>query len=355
MDYKDIKEVSSDDEMKMKNILRKVKTRAAIRNIGISFSVIILFLIAFNLVSSILLDKTHREISVTISDFNEIANANTYIGVHEKHKGLLDGKDVFWTYKRIGDKIVYTGTKEFNYNIFSMDESFRGQDSPLTFGNTYDVEFLNTKRFNKLGQREMVFFYPFIQYSIYRNDLKDISGIGDDKNIEMALSFDKYYSLDEISNLLPQDINAAWYWVDDLNDKEKDAEKGYKKIEKDQNGKDMEAIRYDGICSADHAYGIKLYGKDGEKLEEPWNNFLNAVDRGKDMKIRRFVDYHKVVAMKSEFKRVHTNICGQDGKLGKEDIKIGGVIVTGSRKQLEKLDGLQFIKASSLGIVTDRY
>ncbi|WP_268257773.1 MULTISPECIES: anti sigma factor C-terminal domain-containing protein [Thermoanaerobacterium] len=38
-----------------------------------------------------------------------------------------------------------------------------------------------------------------------------------------------------------------------------------------------------------------------------------------------------------------------------ENLKIQGVVVTGTAETLKSLRGLPFIKASSLGVVTDKY
>jgi len=43
------------------------------------------------------------------------------------------------------------------------------------------------------------------------------------------------------------------------------------------------------------------------------------------------------------------------GKVTKEDCKVQGVVVTGDAERLKSLHGLPFIKASSLGVVTEKY
>ena len=70
-------------------------------------------------------------------------------------------------------------------------------------------------------QREMRFYLPFMKYENYVNDLK---GIGDLKNkvAEVALSFDKAYTMDEIMGILPKGVQPVWFWVDTYDEKKRD-------------------------------------------------------------------------------------------------------------------------------------
>lgn len=52
---------------------------------------------------------------------------------------------------------------------------------------------------------------------------------------------------------------------------------------------------------------------------------------------------------------IYDIIAGVDGKLTKDDIKVQGVVVTGDVENLKSLRKLPFIKASSIGVVTDKY
>ena len=39
----------------------------------------------------------------------------------------------------------------------------------------------------------------------------------------------------------------------------------------------------------------------------------------------------------------------------KEDIKVQGIVVTGDTESLKLLEDLPFIKATSIGVITDKY
>ena len=62
-------------------------------------------------------------------------------------------------------------------------------------------------------QREMRFYLPFVKYLNYVNDLERISEL-QNKVAEVALSFDKAYTAEEVVKMLPEGIRPVWLWVD---------------------------------------------------------------------------------------------------------------------------------------------
>jgi hydrogenase maturation factor len=80
-------------------------------------------------------------------------------------------------------------------------------------------------------------------------------------------------------------------------------------------------------------------------MEEPEQQFVWAFKNGMDYDTR----------FKSEFERVFQNVAGEDGEITKEDIQVLGVVVTGDTGSLKNLRDIPFIKAASIGVITDRY
>lgn len=56
----------------------------------------------------------------------------------------------------------------------------------------------------------MVFYYPFIEYESYRNDLKLLLDAEGGQLAEIAISLDDYYCITQIDALFPQEL-IAWY------------------------------------------------------------------------------------------------------------------------------------------------
>lgn len=333
-------------DTKFKKAIKKAKWHSILKNAVISLLVLGVAIIGGSIANSGLVYRLEGPVQIAEDSFNEISAPNQYIGKVSRYHEILGGRNEYTTYKIIEGKILYSGRGDYSYGFLRNEwDNKIGTESPLILGTSYDAGDLKIQKYNELGQREMIFFYPFISYPEYKNDLQLLASIGSNKIMEMALSFDREYTLDEIKNLLPQDVTLAWYWVDDLDEQEKEASKARKEQQQDSDGKTYEMEYPARIRSEKTVYGIKAYNHNGEPLQDPAQNFAFTLQKGRKYD----------TSLKGEFERVYQNIAGQDDKLTKEDIKVLGVVVTGEGKNLNGLRGLSFIKASSLGVVTDKY
>jgi len=354
----DKKDINIDDEKelnslfdhfkntKLKKTIKKAKWHSILRNVIISFLVFGVLMIGGGITNNIIVDKMWGPVQIATSSFNNISAPNQYIGKSSRYQGFLSGRTEYTTFKIIEDKVVYTGDNEYSYGLFKdYHGSWTGSESPSILGKSWDAGDLELQKYNELGQREMVFFYPFIDYTNYKNDLKCLDNITSNKVMEMALSFDKDYTIEEVNNLLPKDVTLSWYWLDDLNKQEKESSKSRKEKQQQSDGTTNVVDYPPRLRSEWTAYGIKAYDPNGTPLEEPEQHFIWALKNGMEYDTR----------FKSEFERVYNNIKGEDGKLTKDDIKVFGVVVTGDIDDLKALINLPFIKASSLGVVTEKY
>lgn len=331
---------------KFKKVIKKAQRHSILRNVLISFLVLGVVLIGGSIVNSELNYRMEGPVQIAVDDFNNISAPNKYIGKVSRYHDFLGGRNEYTTYKIIEGKVVFTGTGEYNYG-FLRDEwgNKIGAESPSILGSSYDVEDIERQKYNELGQREMVFFYPFIKYQKYKNDLGLLENIGSNKIMEMALSFDRAYSLDEVKEMLPDNITLSWYWIDDLNEQEKKECEPSIEEQQSSDGEIYEMHYPDRIRSEERAYGIKNYDANGEILENPVEYFFLSLKSGMKYDTR----------FKSEFERIYNNLVGLDGELIEDNIKVWGVVVTGDVDNLKSLNNLSFIKASSLGVVTEKY
>lgn len=340
---------------KVHKILKRAKWKAVLRTVIVS-------LVAFGVVAGgsvfighKLTEAERSSIEGALLDFNYISAPNQYQGKSVRYQEAFGGETIYSTYKILEGKVVYTGQQSYSYGLLKPSNDVVGIFSPSIIGTSYDEDDVQKPRYNELGQREMVFFYPFINYQYYRNDLNLLEAIDEDKYLEMALSFDKTYNLAELRQLLPQDVTVAWYWVDDLNEGEKVEHQPRQKKQQTAEGK-TELVNYPGrVRSEKTAYGIKNYGANGDPIDNPEELFIAVLNNSYQGKDELKGDSSKMWAYKSEFERVYKNIAGADGKLTTTDLKIQGIVVTGDTDSLKSLRGLSFIKASSLGVVADKY
>lgn len=329
----------------LNSIVRKAKRHSLLRIIIISFIAAGVVLTLYTFFGVKIVYKTETPIQTAVDAFYNISAPNRYIGNMPRYHETFGGKNVFSTYKIIEGRVVYTGQQEYSYGVLQKDwGSWIGSGSPAILGETTDEENLQLRKYNELGQREMVFFYPFNKYRTYRNDLSLLEEIGSEKLMEMALSFDKTYSIDEVNRILPKNVTLAWYWIDDLSEAEKD---NYKKTNfTDEKGKTSK-LDIKWVRSERSAYGVKAYDANGAAFKQikPEQMFIWSLESGKKHDTR----------YQSEFERLYKNLVGSDGKLAGEDIKVQGVVVTGAAEKLKSLRSLPFITASSLGVVVDKY
>ncbi len=329
----------------LKSIVKKAKRHSLLRIIIISFIAAGVVLTLYTFFGVKIIYKMETPIQVAVDAFYNISAPNRYIGNMPRYHESFGGKNVFSTYKIIEGRVVYTGHEEYYYGVLQKDWGSKiGSGSPVILGETTDEESLQLRKYNELGQMEMVFFYPFNKYRTYRKDLSLLEQIGPEKHLEMALSFDKTYSIDEVNRMVPKNVTLAWYWIDDLNEAEKE---NYKNTNfTDEKGK-TSSLDIKWLRSEKSAYGIKAYDANGAAFKQikPEQMFIWALESGKKYDTR----------YQSEFERLYKNLVGSDGKLAGEDIKVQGVVVTGDAGELKSLRGLPFITASSLGVVVDKY
>lgn len=339
---------------KLEKAVKRAKWRSVLRTVIISLVAVGIIGISSMFLGMKVIDAERTSTSIALIVFNDISAPDMYIGKSVRYEGIFEGKTIYSTYKIIEGKVVYTGQQEYSYGLLNSND-IQGTESPGIMGISYDESNLKKPTYNEFGQREMVFFYPFINYQSYKNDLSLLEDIGNSKYIEMALSFDKAYNIDEVKNMMPKNVTLTWYWIDDLNNQEKESHKPHKDEQKDANGKTIIVDNPADVRSERTAYGIKSCDNNGDLIKNPEEYFVGVLESNKKDMERLKANSYKVHGIKSEFERVYNNIADKDGKITKQSIKIQGVVVTGSAEDLKSLRGLAFIKASSLGVVTDKY
>lgn len=273
------------------------------------------------------------------TSFEQISGANEFVADKENFPGILGGEEYYKTYKIIEGKVVYTGEKGYGYGLFRNEWLNRsGMQSELIVSESGSEEDLSLQRYNYLGQREMVFFYPFVNYTHVRNDLDWLDELRDDQVLEVALSFDKGYGVEEAINKLPKEVTKTWLWVKDV-EEDPDAVRRYLVDDKGN----RTALDY-SVRSEHSVYGFPLITPNGDKADMPGEQFIIDISTGKK----------QCTSWQWEFNRLYDTIGGENG-LSQNDLVIYGAVVTGSKETLASLRGLDFIRASSIGVITDKY
>lgn len=324
---------------KMEKSIGKAKHRSTWKMIFISVAVLLTLGIGGVVANRSITQKLASPVESSFQHFSQISGPNEFIGITKNYPGILGGENHYKKYKWIEGKLVLTGEGGYGYGLF-RDEKLgqQGTDSTIHFSRAFKQYDIRYPHYNELGQRIMNFFYPQVQYESVNHDLAYLQDMPNTKLVEMALSFDQGYHVDEAINLIPKELTTAWLWVNDV---ATDADLHMSEYVND--GKKVAGTPL--VRNANTVYGFSLLEPNGEVTSDPAQQFISAIQAGAPLKSR----------WQGEFKRLNDTIAGEDGELAVEDIMINGAVVTGTAENLQQLQGLPFIKASSLGIVVDQY
>lgn len=324
---------------KMEKSIGKAKRRSTWKMIAISAGVIMILGVGGYFANRIITPNLEFPIADSFANFKSITGANEFVGVTETYPGILGGENHYKTYKWIEGKIVYTGEGGYGYGLF-RDEMLgrQGWSARSNLGSAFMEEHIHDVHYNELGQRVMNFFYPQLAYSAVNQDLALLDEIPSDKLVEMALSFDQGYTPSEAIALIPEGVSKTWLWVNDVS-----ADNELQQRTIDENGEITDKTPL--VRNANTVYGYSVIESMGEDADQSADHFIRSISSGTEFKSR----------WQGEFKRLNETIAGEDGKLEVDDLVINGMVVTGTAESLKVLRDLPFIKASSLGLVVDKY
>lgn len=327
------------DVKKMEKSIKKAKRRSTWKTIIITIIALLVLTFFGYLANNKITQVSTFPIEDSFNHFQTISGANEFIGITENYPGILGGEIYYKKYKLIEDKVVFTGEGGYGYGLLRDEWLGRqGMGSTMNFGSPSTTDDIDTVYYNEFGHRIMNFFYPQLAYEKVNDDLALLDEIPSDKLVEMALSFDKGYTSREAMELIPKGITKTWLWVNDVYDK--DLSSYYKDVDGTISLEEIQPLRH-----SDNAYGFSVIDARGEPAYQPAERFISAISSGAKLKAH----------WQSEFKRLHETISGEDNKLSVSDLVINGIIVTGTAENLKQLQDLPFIKASSLGVVVDKY
>lgn len=177
----------------------------------------------------------------------------------------------------------------------------------------------------------MIFFHPDIAYKEYKNDLAILNQIPEGQLIELGLSLDRAYTISEISKIL-LDMNISWCWVNAY--RSEDLER-YKKEARDYDAKAAFIGEYEALGVS---LGPNLNIKGFSYFPSRYNDFL----------------FNLKVSENEKFLEIYNDLENK-GYTDPSKVPLLGVIVYGTKDQLKSLTANPHIKASSLGVVTNKF
>lgn len=314
------------DSSKVSKMLKKAKRRQLLKIIVISIALFIVLFFGSIIGISQLNNRAYLAMDRDVNMIRQITRPNTERGVAITSNGLFKSAIEYKTYKVIEGKPVKWEDEVYEYKVWN---TFRrlSDVNPLTIA---DNVVMGNERINKASElynnqtmeREMQFYLPFASYNSYINDIEKVKG--ENKVAELAISFDKPHKVSEIKKMLPEGIHPVWYWVDTYDDK------------KSYSINDMTESAY-------NVYGFKAKPGDIELGNGTEKDFLLAIQSGMEKKGKYY----------EEYERIYNYLKGKKTKPSEQDVKVIGVVVTGTAADLQKLNGQNYVKAAVLGATAE--
>lgn len=315
------------DDKIFKRKMRRMKIKQSLKTLVILFITLIIF-IPFNEKES---RERSRDEQLKQEYWNELQIKNGYVSSVSSNFDILGGQMNITYSKTIMGKPVILGeySRQFGYlkdlRDKNSDDSWRGTKGSAHVGG-WTIDYYYT------GYRTLEFFHPEINYKEYRNDLDYLDEIEDNKIMEVALSFEKAYKIGDLFTLQHKLKNAqiTFIW---LNEFTEEVMKEYKDAAENNYSKSV------GIREI-HAIGINSYGKRNYDYTSYGGDYNELMNKLKGVEHSYYNELYKEIEARG-FTKV-------------EDAKVLGVIVQGTKKDIEEIKDLPFIKASVIGVITEK-
>lgn len=309
------------DEKKLKASVKKAKVKSSIR---IAIIAIVVFLVGglLNIIISLKLSAMNFERMETNI---KLSVPNGYISYSNDIVGFLGGSGRYKISKEIGGKSVVLSDRDVLFGLIPPMNYFRSRGGGYHNAGEWPVSLWES------GYKRLRFFHPELEYKKYQNDLENIDNIPDGKVIEMAISFDKPYKVDDIysitSKLKPASIK--WIWLNEFTE---------------------ELIN-------EYKYAIDNYDAEANGIYEGDAIGISLHDSSHFTRTSYASDYDELLenlkkSSSSDYKKLYDEIM-ERGKTSVDDAEILGVVVHGTKEELKELIGNPMIKATSFGVVVD--
>lgn len=303
------------EEKKLKVALRKIKIKNIVKIIIVSTLVFFIGTSLHNYIMTNLSKKAYERTSKEI----ELSIPKGYISKYNDSNGLLGGYGRYKVSKIVDNRAIYLEERLCFYGIRPpMNMSAMRGNGEINRADEFPTILWEN------GYEKMIFFHPEIKYEKYKDDLSKIDKIQNGKVIEMGISFDKPYDIEELYNNLDtfKGVNITWLWIDSYTKESLEMVKEEKYIDEGN---------VIGFSYRDNPIQMIVFFKD---LYDEWFKSLNANGE------------------KSKTKSIYENMI-KEGKNNYKEGKILGIIVEGKKESLKTLKNNPMIKASSFGVIID--
>ena len=304
------------DEKKIKKAIKKGKRKTIITIVFVSILVFAVLNIANFAISAYFSQKTFKQ----WDSYVRLTTPNGYISETVDSTGILGGQSNYKVSKDMKIKAVVIEQKQYQFGLTPSLLISRGAGGMVGITGD-DWQF----GYKENGWRELMFFHPDVAYEKYSNDEDLINRMEGDKIYEVALSFDKPYKQSELPLYeLPE---MTWFWMNTYNESE------LKKIQQEAKEHDWSST----FIGENEALGFSTNSAvySSVKLDNEYKDFLNH--------------------LQTSFSKEHQNVHDIMKNISIDDVEILGIVIYGTKDEIEGIIKDPIIKASSLGGVIENY
>ena len=286
----------------LNSALKKAKRKQLLKTILISIVVVLILLPTLYKTGNYFAAKSSAKLHERLFLHNEVAEPNIQIDSQvTSNSSMLGGNIITNRSKNINGYLVQWSTLTSSYDWLranidanELTPGFYGSDT-----NFYEYD-KQTK--NKVA----TFYHPSISeyYDGIQNELEEISRM-ENHVTEVAISFDRPYTLQEIEAKIPDNLNIVWLYL-------------ASPIVDESNG----------------PAGMPVYGfNPTNSPQETYTDFLDALEKfdpdGSNETIQEFLNANK----NKQF----------------DEVNILGIMLTGQTKNFKALESQDFIRGASVG------
>ncbi|WEG72833.1 anti sigma factor C-terminal domain-containing protein [Vagococcus intermedius] len=298
--------------------LKRAKRKQLVKTILISLVVFILALPVIYKTANYFARRQSDYLNETLFDQQVLSAPNIQIDSQTLgQSGMTSGTVITNRSKNINGYIVPWSTLTSRYTWLNSSINYNELVPGFYLGERDSYEY------DKQTKQKVASFYsPYIKnyYDGVKNDLKSVTQL-DNHVVEVAISFDKAYTYQEIQDLIPSSmkLNKVWYWLDIKPEDQPKEELGPAGMPK---------------------YGINIEEKyqTSKFIEEDFAEFFKVA---------------KKISNKQEQSELKQLLKNNEGKSYKE-VKMMGVMLTGRSENFEKLIDKEWVRGASAGVTVER-
>lgn len=309
------------------DLVKKAKRTSLFKNIIISLIISIIVLLGLYFLGNTIMSKNIDTETDIDSAWNQIQGANIEQNGMTFNYSPVSATVTTEFVKKVGDVPIPWGDKQKVFTIFGTSRLVTSE-GPSGSG---DVEDERIPLYFQ-GERAIEFYHPEVEYDQVFDDRDLLNQVDKNTVVELGLSFDKGYTIDQVQKIFKDQL--AWYWVDTYS--KKDIEDYTNINQDDRNTRDHTII-------GDGAFGFQ--DRDHSKAK-PASSFIRELEWLR----KNGGDYQEGA------QQIYNAIVGDGSKeVSPQDLKIIGVVVTGTPDQLKKFNEIPMIRGAILGATTNKY